>query len=33
VHREWSDRRGALVAIIVTYHLGQAGLVLSLAHR
>jgi len=33
VHRDWADTRWAPVAIIVTYHLGQAGLVLSLAHR
>jgi len=33
VHREWAGTRWAPVAIIVTYHLGQAGLVLSLAHR
>lgn len=33
VHPEWSDRRWARVAIIVTYHVGQTGLVLSLAHR
>ena len=32
VHPERSGTRGARVAIIVTYHLGQAGLVLSLAH-
>lgn len=33
VHPDWSGTRWAPVAIIVTYHLGQAGLVLSLAHR
>jgi uncharacterized membrane protein YhhN len=33
VHPNWSGSRRARVAIIVTYHLGQAGLVLSLAHQ
>lgn len=32
VHPEWADARGARLAIIVTYHLGQAGLVVSLVH-
>jgi len=32
VHPQWSDARWARLAIIVTYHLGQAGLVASLAH-
>ena len=30
VRPHWSDARGARLAIIVLYHLGQAGLVLSL---
>lgn len=30
VRPQWSDARGARLAIIVLYHLGQAGLVLSL---
>lgn len=33
VHPGWSGTRSARLAIIVTYHLGQAGLVLSLAHH
>lgn len=32
VRRESGNLRGARLAIIVTYHLGQAGLVLSLVH-
>jgi len=33
VHPGWAGSRWAPVAVIVTYHLGQAGLVLSLAHH
>ena len=33
VHPTWSATRWGPLAVIVTYHLGQAGLVLSLAHR
>jgi uncharacterized membrane protein YhhN len=33
VHPHWGTTRWGPVAVIVTYHLGQAGLVLSLVHR